>query len=67
MRLSYNMRQSKPYRSFSYDLEEDEFEELDAIRLPGIRTPTAGHNARATLTPTGSQFGGRTRQISAQI
>jgi hypothetical protein len=27
-------------------------------RLPGIRTPTGGHNARATLTPTGSQFGG---------
>ena len=29
------MRQHNPYRSFSYDLESDEFEELDAMYSSG--------------------------------
>ena len=34
-RLCFHMRQHKPYRSFSYDLESDEFEELDAMYSSG--------------------------------
>jgi hypothetical protein len=34
-RLSYNIRQHNPYRSFSYDLESDEFEELAAMYSRG--------------------------------